>query len=121
MLLWFDLNPWAHVLIIFLLVCALTGVVLRGLFDERSPTVSSSDWRWGAAILLMLIAGRWPTLFLSRQFNTDEGFQIVGAATLRHDPLFWRSIFGTTTGPLDSMFCCRWARCSEPTVISRRD
>jgi len=33
--------------------------------------------------------------------NQDESQLLAGAITLRHDPLFWRSVDGGTAGPLD--------------------
>lgn len=61
----------------------------------------NSDWSWRLGMVVALLVGRWPSLIFIRQLNTDEGLQIAGAATLRHFPLFWSSVFGTTTGPLD--------------------
>jgi hypothetical protein len=102
MLPWLDQNPLSHLVLVALTVGTLGTIVLRDVLrDSATEQNSRSDWRWGWAIVAILFAGRWPSLFVSRQFNTDEGLQIAGAITLRHDPLFWRSVFGTTTGPLD--------------------
>jgi hypothetical protein len=55
----------------------------------------------GAAMLIVLFAFRWPVLFDNRQYpDPDESQFIAGALTLRHDPLFWKSVDGTTHGPL---------------------
>ena len=51
--------------------------------------------------MVVLIVGRWPTWFVAHDLNPDESQLIAGAITLRHDPVFWRSVDGGTAGPLD--------------------
>ena len=52
-------------------------------------------------LLIALLAFRWPVLLDNRQYpDPDESQFIAGALTLRHDPVFWRSVDGTTHGPL---------------------
>lgn len=62
---------------------------------------SGPDWQWSLAISLLLGVGRWPTWFVTREFNVDESLMIAGASTLRHDPVFFRAVDGGTAGPLD--------------------
>lgn len=50
---------------------------------------------------LLLLAWRWPWLLVPVEFNPDESQLIAGALTLRADPVFWRSVDGTTSGPLN--------------------
>lgn len=50
-----------------------------------------------AAFTILLL--RVPCLTLP-QCNVDEGQWIAGAITLSHDPRFWGSVDGTTSGPL---------------------
>ncbi len=54
-----------------------------------------------AWIGLLLLAWRWPWLLVPVEFNPDESQLIAGALTLRVDPVFWRSVDGTTSGPLN--------------------
>jgi len=54
-----------------------------------------------AIALACLWAWRWPFLLESREFNPDESQLIAGAITLTQDPVFWRSVDGTTSGPLN--------------------
>ncbi|WP_415908512.1 hypothetical protein [Oleiharenicola sp. Vm1] len=49
----------------------------------------------------MLLAWRWPWLLAASEFNPDESQIIAGAMALAHDPVFWRSVDGTTSGPLN--------------------
>ncbi len=52
-------------------------------------------------IFLVILAWRWPSLFYPAQFSPDESQLIAGAITLEHDPVFWRSVDGNTSGPLN--------------------
>lgn len=52
-------------------------------------------------ILLVLLAWRWPALFSPAELNPDESQLAAGALTLANDPVFWRSVDGTTSGPLN--------------------
>lgn len=51
-------------------------------------------------LLLGVVLLRVPGLGLVEQ-NVDESQWIVSAATLVHDPRFWQSVDGTTSGPLN--------------------
>jgi len=68
---------------------------LRGPASHRIP--------WGAWLLLgtALLCFRWPLISLPHELYPDESQLLAGAITLRHDPLFWRSVDGGTAGPLD--------------------
>ncbi|MEO6005731.1 MAG: hypothetical protein ABIZ04_22780 [Opitutus sp.] len=99
MLLWVDLHPWVHFFVVTVGLGCAGFIVLRSIY--RGGSRPHSDISWALLIFFLLFLGRGPSLFVTRQINTDEGLQLAGAATLRHDPLFWRSVFGTTTGPLD--------------------
>lgn len=51
-------------------------------------------------ICAALVSGHWPALVANRPLgNPDEAQMLAGALTLRHDPVFWRSVDGTTHGP----------------------
>jgi hypothetical protein len=69
---------------------------------KRSATLDGNyDWWWLAAIALLLTVGRWPTLGFPYALNPDESQLLAGAQTLRWDPVFWRSVNGMTSGPLN--------------------
>lgn len=101
MLSWFDKSPELHWWGICVVVAPVLVLLLRPLLQPSWHNAKGSDWRWLAIIVLLLVAGRWPSWFVTRQFNDDESFLIAGAITLRHDPLFFRSVDGGTAGPLD--------------------
>lgn len=52
------------------------------------------------SLVLFIAAARWPG-FLAPSLNPDESFFISGAMKLLKDPVFWRSVDGTTSGPLN--------------------
>ena len=45
---------------------------------------------------------RLPSIVLNRELNADESQMISHAITLCQDPVYWRSVDGTTIGPLDN-------------------
>jgi hypothetical protein len=60
------------------------------------------DGIWsGFIILAFLLAWRWPFLFSATEYNPDESQILAGSITLSHDPVFWRAVDGTTSGPLN--------------------
>lgn len=101
MLSWFDFNPERYWWVACAVTAAILFLLLRPLLKPNWNDVKCPDWWWSPVIVLLLGVGRWPTWFVTRQFNDDESFMIAGAATLRHDPVFWRSVDGGTAGPLD--------------------
>ena len=62
---------------------------------------ASPGWKWWVLAAGTLLCFRWPLLGVVHQLNPDESQLIAGALTLRHDPVFWRSVDGGTAGPLD--------------------
>lgn len=101
---WFDRHEAAH----FCLAATALGIAAAAAWRSRrreaDPATPVSDWTWAVAIFGVLLAGRWPTLIVNREFNVDESHLLVGARTLWHDPVAWRSVDGATAGPLDFVF-----------------
>jgi hypothetical protein len=58
-------------------------------------------WLWWLLLGGALLAFRWPLIWLPHELHPDESQLLAGALTLRHDPMFWRSVDGCTAGPLD--------------------
>jgi hypothetical protein len=88
-------------------LAALASALFAGwtawTFTRRGRSLGSSTHALaaGVALLLVLLAWRWPPLFGAHEFNPDESQLIAGAITLKQDPVFWRSVDGTTSGPLN--------------------
>jgi len=66
----------------------------------KSPA-PALGWKWWLLLATVLLAFRWPVLWIKFELNPDESQLIAGAMTLWHDPVFWRSVDGNTAGPLD--------------------
>lgn len=81
-----------------------TGPVVAAIISDKVEQRSLDflrPWVFVVAIAFCLLAFRWPGWLFHNEFNPDESQFISEALTLRHDPLFWRSVDGTTHGPLD--------------------
>lgn len=80
----------------------LCWVGLRVWKDSSTPAAPArAGWVDAAVLLLFLLAWRWPFLFIADDLNPDESQMIAGAMKLTEDPVFWRSVDGTTSGPLN--------------------
>lgn len=90
--------PW--VLVSILLLVALWRT-LRLLKNPDVRETTKADWFWCILIFLILLAGRWQWIVASIELNVDESQMIVGAHTLTKDPVFWRSVDGFTSGPMN--------------------
>jgi hypothetical protein len=121
MLSWFDQNPDRYWWFVCLVVAGSLFVLLRPLLRPDWKDSKGTDWRWGLVIFLVLIAGRWPTWFVTRELGSDESQLVAGAMTLRHDPVFWRSINGGTAGPLDfyALFPVGWIHGADDYFSAR--
>lgn len=61
-----------------------------------------SDATFLGIIISILTALRLPVLLYNKEINVDESQMITQAMTLWKDPVFWQSVDGTTSGPLNS-------------------
>jgi hypothetical protein len=99
---WFDGHPgsyWVMAAVPTLVWAAWIAAGLRRTPDSQPRRAE----RIAFALLLfgVLLAWRWPFLLDAHQMNPDESQFLAGAITLQHDPVFWRSVDGTTSGPLN--------------------
>ena len=108
MLLWVDAHPalyWAAAWSSFALLAIIAlAPVLAGFHSEKVEQVCSRftpRWLFIAALTLCFIAFRWPLWFVGHELNVDESNMLAEAITLLHDPIFWRSVDGSTHGPLN--------------------
>ena len=89
----FDSAPIVYWAIAYLLALVVIGLNLK----ER---VSRPLYLTAAVGLLVLM--RLPAILLNRELNADESQMLSHALTLWQDPVYWRSVDGTTIGPLDN-------------------
>src|SRR5258708_5353232 len=104
LLTWLDASD-AHYWWVAWIFFSLTAVVaVIGFFSSRDRAWWLHPAVWGGLLLLPLLGFRWPSLIENKQLSDPDESQLMAAAlTLRHDPLFWRSVDGTTHGPLAAL------------------
>lgn len=102
---WFATHQhvyWGIAWTAFALLTSLALLPLLHLADERKATrLLRSDLLFHLCLALGLWAFRWPALLIQHELNTDESQLIAGAITLARNPVFWDSVNGTTSGPLN--------------------
>jgi len=91
----FDTYPTVYWFPVYALCWVLIWLAIR-------PQVSRPLFVICALLLLFLL--RLPSIVFDNEINPDESQMITQALTLRHDPVYFRSVDGTTGGPLDSYF-----------------
>lgn len=76
---------------------SLAGLVILASIYKKVPVNAF-------LILAILLLGfmRMPVLVFNRELNADESQMLSHAITLHQDPVYWRSVDGTTIGPLDN-------------------
>jgi hypothetical protein len=100
--LWLDHNHAFYWAVAGAATLLFLGWVLAAWWTDRSaPDAGSGRWRAPFVLLLLLVAWRWPLWFYPDNYNPDEGLMVAGARTLVADPVFWRSVDGSTAGPLN--------------------
>lgn len=117
--LWLDHNHPAYWTGAGLATALFAGWVLTALWADRragpAPVAVESRWRVALVLLLLLAAWRWPLWFNPANFNPDESQIIAGAQALTHDPVFWRSVDGSTAGPLN-FYVLLWVKLAGAPV-----
>jgi hypothetical protein len=96
----FDSSPLIYQLILFLAAFGLGGFI----FFQRPNTTHFPETTFLVLSALFLAFGRLPVLVFNRELNADESQMLTQAMTLAKDPVYWRSVDGTTGGPLSSYF-----------------
>jgi hypothetical protein len=96
------MQPLTQIVAALALMLAAVGWML---FLIRRPewhgTSRTREMVFALVILTVLLAWRAPALFSPAELNPDESQLAAGALTLAKDPVFWRSVDGTTSGPLN--------------------
>jgi hypothetical protein len=89
----FDTFPLLYWLPCCLFCLGLVWVAFRTRFSDARLV--------GVAVVLLFLL-RLPSLVYNREINPDESQMITQGRTLAIDPVYFRSVDGTTIGPLDS-------------------
>lgn len=91
----FDTAPTIYWFLCFVLASL---VIAEAFFRKTSNTI------FILLALLLFVVSRLPVVMFNRELNPDESQMISHAITLLQDPIYWRSVDGTTIGPLDNYF-----------------
>ncbi|QJD78583.1 hypothetical protein [Spirosoma rhododendri] len=91
----FDTFPTLYWLPVYALCWGLLWVSVKSVVGSRTYVL---------AAMLLLFLLRLPGIVFDNEINPDESQMITQALTLHHDPVYFRSVDGTTGGPLDSYF-----------------
>jgi len=78
------------------------GYLLAGFVIFASQYHSISNKAYLATGTILLVFMRLPVIVFNRELNVDESQMASHALTLFQDPVYWRSVDGTTIGPLDN-------------------
>lgn len=89
----FDNSPTVYWFIGYL----LAAVVIFASHYKSLPTKV-----YLATGVVLLVFMRLPVVVFNRELNPDESQMLSHALTLFQDPVYWRSVDGTTIGPLDN-------------------
>jgi len=101
LLTWLDASPAHYWIVAWITFCGFAAIALLALACGREKAWWQHPVLFSLAMLIVLLAFRWPELLDNRQYpDPDESQFIAGASTMREDPIFWRSVDGTTHGPL---------------------
>ena len=75
-------------------------LILKGAARSRWSGVESLGFC--ASLFVCLIAWRWPSVLFPQSLNPDESQMIAQALKFMFDPIPWRAVDSTTSGPLNS-------------------
>ncbi|GAB3247328.1 hypothetical protein GCM10027347_02860 [Larkinella harenae] len=97
----FDSNPVVFFGIGYGLLWLVSALAVSPAWLNSKPVWQSRTFflvlALGAVVYMRL-----PVLLFNQELNPDESQIIAQGLTLSYDPVFWRSVDGTTGGPLDS-------------------
>lgn len=97
--------------IAFYWVMATVCGLFVGWLSVRPLTLKdASRSRWSgmeslgfcASLFVCLVAWRWPSILFPQSLNPDESQMIAQALKFMFDPIPWRAVDSTTSGPLNS-------------------
>ncbi len=98
---WLDRTPIFYWGVGLAASALLAGWIVAGVSEPSGRRSQRERILSSFIILAFLLAWRWPFLFSATEYNPDESQFLAGSITLTHDPVFWRAVDGTTSGPLN--------------------
>ncbi|MFN8352938.1 MAG: hypothetical protein U0Y10_00705 [Spirosomataceae bacterium] len=94
----FDFQPTLYWLLGLGSLILLGGLSVSALLK---PSFKISDTAFLGLALVVLVMMRLPVILFNQELDPDESQNLSHAITLWVDPVYWRSVDGTTIGPLD--------------------
>lgn len=94
----FDTQPTLYWLLGLGGLVLLSGFTLLPYFK---PTIKIADSWFLLLTVTLLVMMRLPVILFNQELDPDESQNISHAITLWTDPVYWRSVDGTTIGPID--------------------
>jgi hypothetical protein len=76
-------------------------LIAKAVWLGRQPRWE--QWLYCSVSILFLFVARWPAALWSAPFNPDEAQMVASAMKFALDPIPWRSVDTTSSGPLNSM------------------
>lgn len=99
LLFWSDI-PYLHSAIMFGCLAALVALIfVAGGMTRLGRRIDGIDYLFLLTGSLLVIAGRWPSVFHFVSFSIDEDQFIAAARKLFYDPVFFRSVEAGSSGP----------------------
>jgi len=101
---WFDAHPATYWWVLAIPSAILAWELVAGLRrdpDAAAGKVAGFDWKFAVLVLAVLLAWRWPPLFVHQHLNPDESVFIAGALTAREHGIPWLGFDAATSGPLN--------------------
>ena len=99
---WLDASPAHYWTVAWSAFGCLTVLACAHFYSSRERAWWRHPAIFAGLLLVTLFAFRWPVIFDNRPYpDEDESQLIAGASKLQQDPIFWRSVDGSTHGPLD--------------------
>lgn len=94
----FNTLPTQYLVVTYALCWVVLWIAVRRPLANRKI----SNPAFGILALGLLFLLRLPSIVFNQEISPDESQMIAQAMTLRQDPIYFRSVDGTTGGPLDS-------------------
>ncbi|WP_394990549.1 hypothetical protein [Emticicia sp.] len=105
----FDDSPVMYLVFGNLLLILAGCLSLYSFFDFKKAQNRTFIITAIGLCSLTIVILRLPAVVFNQAFNLDESVFIVGAMTLAQDPIYWESVDGCTSGPLNfyiiTFFC----------------
>jgi hypothetical protein len=72
------------------------------IITSKSLSLPINEYLGCIVLFILFICRKLPFILYNGQINPDESQMLTQAITLDFDPVFWRSVDGTTSGPINS-------------------